>query len=370
MLYSLGNLVGFQILVSHPNFLPASFGILALTLLLSTYRLSEVDPRLNQPIHRRPTFFQLASALLLDKKPAQIECQPTTHPHSEQPGSGAAGEGSVTVSAEDYWTEMLLGASSEKEHAWTSEKEAVRAEVEQFVNDGEDSVEDQIERQRAAERQQAGSTYKRMKGALNPVERALTPVQRALAAIVPKVRQAKNALLWSDRILTFWIVVAVGAVTLLLAIIPWGFVIFWSARILGVLLMGPHMYFVGYYIDKSRAEEQAKAAEFSGASEARRVAMLDAYKEELMKDAKVRVEKAQKKQDEDPVRNKQRLAYLRAKSRDRYYFVNGNTRGNANIKYIAAADSSRSKVTPLTADDEAAARSSTARRGSGAAEMV
>ena len=334
--------------MTHPHLICSSFGVLVLTLLFSTYSMREVDPRLNEPIHQRPSFLQLCSAVLFDKQPAHIEYPPPANAERTEHDEEVVED--IHSSTVTFWMETIMGVESDvakKEQTWAYQKGIIRAEVDEVVNEGEDSVEERIEKERSKERQRAESTYQRMKGAINPVAAALGPAQQLLAAIVPKVRQAKNALLWSDRILTFWSVVIVAAVTLLLALIPWRFLIFWSARVFGVLVFGPHMHFLGRRIDKRRADERERAREYSGATEARRATMLYAFREELMKAAKVRIDKAQKKQEQHPERTKKRLAFLQDTRRSHFNLVNGNTRGNANIKYIAAADANKSKVAPL-----------------------
>lgn len=365
--HSISNCVGFQILVSFPHFFPPSVGVLTLLMLFSTYGLHEEDDRLNQSIHQRPSFLQLCTALVLDKKPAPIKYSPPPAADRREAGRGLENIHTLTVA---HWMEKILGGDSDvaKEQTWEYQQGVVRAEVATFIVEGGYSVEEGIAKeQQSSELQKEGGA---MRIVFNPMATALGPVQRKLAILVPMVRQMKNALLWKDRILTFWITTAVVMVTFILALIPWGIVIFWSARILGVVASGPHMHFVGRHVDKERAGELEKAREYKDATEDRRDAMLQELRETLMKDARVQVEKAQLTHDIHSERAQRRTAFLKKPSI--FNFVNRNTPANAHIKYIAAAELQRSKVGPLAATAAASSdtASPSAERGGSATDMV
>ena len=104
------------------------------------------------------------------------------------------------------------------------------------------------------------------------------------------------------------------------------------------------MHFIGKYIDRTRAEARDTELQYREASSAGKQKLLDAYREELMKEARVQVKKAQDAMAKASDREKERFAYL---SKMKYVFLNGNTHGNANIKYIAVADELRSTARPL-----------------------
>jgi len=168
-------------------------------------------------------------------------------------------------------------------------------------------------------------------------------VQAALAQLVPKVRQVRYAIMWNDRILTFWLVAALTIVSVVLMLIPWGFLIQWTMRLIGLAAFGPHMHLIGRYIDRTRAETRQTEMQYREAGSADKQKILDAYREELMKEARVQVKKAQDAMAKASDREKERFAYL---GKLKYVFLNRNTHGNANIKYIASADPFRSTVCP------------------------
>ena len=105
-------------------------------------------------------------------------------------------------------------------------------QVAEFIDEGDDSPEERIAKRRAKEREkESHSTWVRLNQTFNPVAKFLTPVQAGLAELVPKVRQVRYALMWNDRILTFWLAAALAVLTLILALIPWGLLLHWTARL-------------------------------------------------------------------------------------------------------------------------------------------
>ena len=79
--------------------------------------------------------------------------------------------------------------------------------------------------------------------------------------------------------------------------------------------------------------------------------MLDQYRNELMMEAVSTIAERQKEEQLSHSEcSLKRNAYL---SKQRFNFVNSNTRGNAHVKYVAAADAQRSSVKPLNADTTA-----------------
>jgi len=228
--------------------------------------------------------------------------------------------------------------------AWQVKR--IEARVSSYIDEGDDSLEELIGKKHAAveEAKARRVAVQRVVAALNPYARVLGPVQRLLASLVPRVRQVRYALLWNDRILTLWLAVALGALTLVLALIPWAFVLLWSSRLVGLALLGPHMVLVGRGVDRARRGAREEAREYRQASPARQVELLLAYEEKLMAEARVQVSRAREEQLGRSERDQMRLQYLHGQ---RHLFMNSNTLGNANIKYIAAADITRSKAHPV-----------------------
>ena len=84
----------------------------------------------------------------------------------------------------------------------------------------------------------------------------------------------RYAIFWNDRILTLWLAVGLVGLTLVLALIPWAFVLLWSSRLVGVGLLGPHMHLVGKRVDRARREAREEAIEYREASPARQVELI------------------------------------------------------------------------------------------------
>jgi len=70
LLYSIGNLIGVQIIITLPQLIPSWFGILVLTLLYSTYSIPHQDPRQDLPIHAQATFNQSIKQAINQSGPA------------------------------------------------------------------------------------------------------------------------------------------------------------------------------------------------------------------------------------------------------------------------------------------------------------
>ena len=104
------------------------------------------------------------------------------------------------------------------------------------------------------------------------------------------------------------------------------------------------MHFVGRKIDANRRKARKEVQEYKEADDAGKDAILEAYREELMKAAHQTVRKAQVKIAGKSTRELERLKFLETQ---KYNFVNGNTRANARIKFVAIADPSRSSAGPL-----------------------
>ena len=71
--------------------------------------------------------------------------------------------------------------------------------------------------------------------------------------------------------------------TLILAILPWGMILYYCSRCIGFCILGPHMHFVGRKIDANRRKARKEVQEYKEADDAGKDAILEAYREELMK---------------------------------------------------------------------------------------
>ena len=69
-------------------------------------------------------------------------------------------------------------------------------------------------------------------------------IQASLAAKLVPLRAARGLLTWADPVLTTWLVLLLLALTAVLPLLPWLFLM----RLTGLLLLGPHMVLVGQYL--------------------------------------------------------------------------------------------------------------------------
>ena len=70
-------------------------------------------------------------------------------------------------------------------------------------------------------------------------------IQASLAAKLVPLRAARGLLTWADPVLTTWLVLLLLALTAVLPLLPWLFLM----RLTGLLLLGPHMVLVGQYLN-------------------------------------------------------------------------------------------------------------------------
>ena len=78
--------------------------------------------------------------------------------------------------------------------------------------------------------------------AVNPVAKVLGPIQTKLAMGVVPLRMVRYLLFWQDRIFTMWLYLALVLLTLLLALIPWGILLHYGCRLVGLAILGPRAY--------------------------------------------------------------------------------------------------------------------------------
>ena len=99
---------------------------------------------------------------------------------------------------------------------------------------------------------------------INPAAWVLGPVQLALGRLLHKLAAVERLVTWHDAV-TAPLYTAAALLCVLLALIPWQhvvpFCLRWGARLLGALLFGPHMYYVGTLVDslEAKRKDEAKA---------------------------------------------------------------------------------------------------------------
>ena len=367
--------VGYQYLVGNPHRLPAASCLVFLVFLVFTHSLpaASVDPtdaRLDSEVHARSSFFSIVGALAgrmpkpLDVKPEALDEDVSGLPQGlkKQNNKGfwtaraaKAHIGSnLVASTEKYYCEQILGddnlgegqeSMSASAVELTTAKVKTQKEVDEFIDSGDDTVEEKIAKKRQRERMHEGQTFMgKMADRLNPVAVALGPMQIILAQVVVPLRAVRYLLFWQDRQLTAWLCLVLMALALVNMIVPWGLLLFYGARIVGAVLFGPHMHFVGRNVDAARRSWLSEVTKYHEADKEGREVIITLYKAKLMEEAKATVQKARVVQAGRSKIELERVAFLEHQP---FNFLNGNMPSNANCKFVATADPSRSSAQPL-----------------------
>ena len=175
------------------------------------------------------------------------------------------------------------------------------------------------------------------KGGLPSVlAKLLGPVQTFLGGYVILLRAMRRLVNWQDRILTTWAVFLLLALSLVLALIPWAWVLEGLLRLVGLAIFGPHMYWVGKRLARQAEEEAEQEQEYRAASVAQRKAILQERRQRLMEDQQNRL-------DADLDQQSPMMKYLR---RAPHVGVVEELRTSARLKYRWLADPHRSRAFP------------------------
>ena len=83
---------------------------------------------------------------------------------------------------------------------------------------------------------------------INPVNRILVQVQQVLRRICRTIRAIKSIILWDESYIAFFIVNASICFGILIAWVPWSFILRWLGRVFAWVLLGPWMKLVDIYI--------------------------------------------------------------------------------------------------------------------------
>lgn len=365
-------LVWWQYLVSHPQFVPASLPLLLLCHLLDRY----LNSSCKYAIQRQPPLSRLCAMLFfptwikrsplnavpvdrasVDGSSDQEEAKqwwntrgPSKKPHLAKKKSDKQQRASGTASSVAASLKVAGTMVEETTMQWLASMAAnwdENSELEGSFDMSLRSILDQYELEIAEEQVYAvrndmdyQNPEKNLKS-INPLAAYLAPVQYWLGQAIVPMRAMRRLLNWDDRILTFWAACSLVIATILLAIIPWAIVIYYSLRLVGILLFGPHMYFVGKHWQKQTAEEERAEKEFQELSEAGKVELLAEHRARMMAEHKQRLDEERRDMLED---NRQLEEYLRS---NRYTMAIDTMRGSSNLKYRALPDPHRSKAYPL-----------------------
>lgn len=130
---------------------------------------------------------------------------------------------------------------------------------------------------------------------INPFAKYLLPAQQALGGALQPVRIVRRVLSWEDVRLTLVVDLALFAVAiacgLVLQLLPWGLIMPWLMRVVGLALTGPHMLYVGRWLENKAAENKAEQQEYEVASKARREEILGTHRDRMIRDEGLKLRK-------------------------------------------------------------------------------
>lgn len=200
---------------------------------------------------------------------------------------------------------------------------------------------------------------------INPMAKILGPIQFALEKVVVPARLVRRSVMWHDRIVTTWAFLGLLGLTVLLALVPWRFLLKWGAKLLGLAALGPHMYCVGKLVAKRAAAAEAAEVEYQAATAAGRASILSRYRAELMKTAHDEVAEAAAKRAKASGHQKARVAYL---LEAKHTLAVTPQRTSTKVKHVNKPDPRRSRAyaSPFTAEHDAADARTAAAAGAGA----
>jgi hypothetical protein len=151
--------------------------------------------------------------------------------------------------------------------SYQNERKQLRKEAIEHTKIEKDAREKRLQQQQQKQEKQNVDIATQATGgftefALAPFKPALLPIQMLLYRICVILRAVSSIVLWDDSIAAFWIVTVALLASLLLAWIPWAFVITWSFRIFVWVILGPWMKLVDiFFVNKlqNMTDEERKA---------------------------------------------------------------------------------------------------------------
>jgi len=150
---------------------------------------------------------------------------------------------------------------------------------------------------------------------LNPLAGVLGAVQPVVRDLLCLLRSAQRTLMWTDRRLTLWLwlgLISMGALLAVAALlVPWEIVWMCVGRLVGLLLLGPHMIWVGRWVDKRQAATAAKEAAYAQADKAGRLALLAEVQDEVVAEDAAEDEMEKAELEKRPVWIKAKQNFLR-----------------------------------------------------------
>ena len=321
---SLALLVGWQLVLMRPRYLPAALCCLGLQGMNATYRAADRTlsagedgeaetafvPLYRKPIHK-PRFWRLLGSLV---RPGLAEI-----PLAEVAAAEAVGKVSATVTrtryedtvapaliTDDYqlgvrhWQRMLNPPMYSLDGKEVYERElskratdqlAILMRVEQQIDLADDTIEERhYKAQKARERDVKTISV----NLINPLAPLLGSFEAKLLDALHPLRGLIKLVTWNDRWLTTWFYLGLGFVTFANIFVPWPKVVLYGLRTFGLVAFGPHMLLVGRSVDRDRRAEREAERAYRAANADERAAILAVFEQKLIAEAHIRVAHAHK----------------------------------------------------------------------------
>ena len=288
--------IGWQVLLSYPHFFPASIP------LLCAYLLQRLKAKSEFKIFQQPDLVALCLAErypLVVVPPTRISAaashasESSDDSDSDSEGS-SSGRGAMKIGkAVKHFFKVEPKVSEVCAHIFKEARELSDAKA--FIGlvngavdpkaflrllaEEPDCVQEVLDRQWTEENEVKEGKARVMEGlgtSMNPLAQILGPLQRKLGALVRHVRLVRRLLTWQDAVPTALLQGSLLVASVVFALVPWCLFL----RIVGLILLGPHMHLVGKHMDTRKAEEAASEAalneEFHAADDKGRAKILHA----------------------------------------------------------------------------------------------
>ena len=309
-------LVLWQLVVTFPFLLlPA---LLALMPLATLIHAATFPGEKRAAIERRPGVCEMLLMLVFNRAEKPLTAEAVVHTatdvdsesdsddESEDEGNPMLSDSGATVVKAALRSKLGIDQKKRRRHSLQYELDKLRAAVEaeveaeiQGVRNSPEALKEAEEEARAA----AGSS-------LNPLAGVLGPVQMALGQLLLLIRVLRRLGSWHDPFATLVLCVALALVgaalalacwllSFVLALVPWQAVFGVLDRGVGVLLLGPHMVWVGRSVERAEAAFAVESEQFALASDEARTQVLKDHRLSLQLEVRTRRAKELQGPDDD-----------------------------------------------------------------------
>ena len=291
-------LVVWQLLVTFPWLLLACLPLsLAGTLAAGYWHRARVP----KPVLSRPKVVDLMRGLFLAKKEPALGPLPRPAPEEDE-DSGSEGEDDDAEDKEQKAEKSDAAKAPPAEDAESSVVRRVsaslfgsRAPLDDELAEIYDEIEEECEDEHNQSTQRQG-----VRGGFgfHPLAKILGPVQLMLGRALVYIRCVKYVLAWNDRALTLLLLIGLLLMTALLALlgwligavvamIPWAEVFEWTFRLLGLAILGPHMYWMGQKFKEDQAKWRAECDEYAVATDEEAEKILAEHRKRILKERRL-----------------------------------------------------------------------------------